>query len=419
MRVFLNGLAANAGAGLTYLHNVVPSLASSPGVRTTLAIQPSLREKFKHLVNVQLVGPSKMLGTTRRFLFEQCALPGLIRNSGADILISAGNFALRRSPVPQILLSGNSLYTSADFYRDLRSRREYSMMIDTFARGLLAKRSVRWADQTVAPSKAYAEELGRCTGTEVSVVHHGFNRGTFFAGTISLSTEVSQKIRDTEGCLRLLFVTHYNYYRNFETLLRAVPIMQKQLARKVKLFLTCKLERSANPGAYNPQSAAELIHTLGISDNVVQLGTVPYECLHHLYRACDIYVSAAYAETFAHPLVEAMASRLPIVASDLPVHREVCRDAALYFPRFSPEHLANAVARLDRSPDLRDQLSTAGLQRSSGFSWNNHVEQLLDLASRIRKHQSELSGKYSLCTPFSHPVIDLAGDRVYSPEPKS
>ena len=69
--------------------------------------------------------------------------------------------------------------------------------------------------------------------------------------------------------------------------------------------------------------------TLGVRDNAtLELGTVPYRSLHRLHRACHIYVTPAYAETFAHPLVEAMSSGLPVVASDLPVHREICGDAA-------------------------------------------------------------------------------------------
>jgi glycosyltransferase involved in cell wall biosynthesis len=108
---------------------------------------------------------------------------------------------------------------------------------------------------------------------------------------------------------------------------------------------------------------------------------VPYASLHHLYRACDLYVTAAYAETFAHPLVEAMASGLPVVASDLPVHKEVCGDAAQYFQRFSPELLAEAVARIAGSSEFNLQLSTAGKKRSGNFSWAEHVNRLLALAA--------------------------------------
>src|SRR5213592_1206941 len=159
IRIFMNGLAASAGAGLTYLHNVVPHLSELPGVHTTLAVQPTLRPRFEWLNNVDLICPEGISGTARRFVFEQTKLGDLIRKSRADVLISAGNFALRNSPVPQILLSGNSLYTSEDFSRDVRSRGDYGPWLDTRIKGFLAKQSLRWADCTVAPSNAFAQEL--------------------------------------------------------------------------------------------------------------------------------------------------------------------------------------------------------------------------------------------------------------------
>jgi len=381
--LFLNGLGASAGAGLTYLYNVLPQLSTIPGQRVTLAVQPNLRADFAAFPNLDLVDAAVPAGAARRFWFEQQALPGLIRSSGAEVLVSVGNFALRKSPVPQILLSGNSLYTSREFYRDLRSRGEVGMWLDTRIKGVFARESIHWAERTVAPSRAYAEELQRWTGKEIVAIHHGFDRGVFFADSVGLPPAAQQNIEAARGSLKLLFVSHYNYYRNFETLLRAVPLLRHALGgRSIRLFLTCELRAGANPGTYNPARAAALIDQLGIREEVVELGTVPYPLLHHLYRACDIYVTPAYTETFAHPLVEAMASRLPVAASDLPVHREVCGDAARYFPRFSPERLAETVAAIATSHEVSRQLVAA--ERSAAFSWRDHVEQLLELARSIR-----------------------------------
>lgn len=382
IRLFLNGLGASAGAGLTYLYNVLPQLSAMPEVRTTLAVQPELKAGFRDFPNIALADADVPTQTARRFWFEQRELPGLVRQSGADVLISAGNFALRKSPVPQILLSGNSLYTSRDFYRDLGSRGEYGMWADTRIKGAFAKRSIYWAARTVAPSRAYAEELQRWTGKEVLAIHHGFDRGVFFADRTGLPDAIRQKVDAASGCVKLLFVSHYNYYRNFETLLRAVPLLRDGLARRIRLFLTCELRPGANPGAYDPSRAAALVEQLRIREEVVQLGAVPYRLLHHLYEACDVYVSPAYTETFAHPLVEAMASKLPIAAADLAVHREVCGGAARYFPRFSPEKLAETVAGIAGSEEVAGQLVAA--EKSAEFSWRAHVEQLLEVAKAIR-----------------------------------
>ncbi|HEV7217997.1 MAG TPA: glycosyltransferase [Terriglobales bacterium] len=384
MHLFLNGVAASAGAGLTYLRNVVPELAKRTGVKTTVAVSESFHREWITLPNISLVTMQNSAGAVRRFWYEQTHLSGLIRDSGADVLVSTGNFALRTSPVPQILLSGNSLYTSKDFLGDLRCRGDYRLLLDTKGKGLFAKRSVIWADCAVAPSEAFAKELSDWTGTHVKTIHHGFDRERFFQDGKPLADEIQRKLDAAQDAVRLLFVSHYNYYRNFETLFRAIPILQERMgSRPVKLFLTCKLAPEQNPGSYRTEFANALVRKLKITDSVVELGAVPYEQLHGLYRSCHIYTTAAYTETFAHPLVEAMASELPVVASDLNVHREVCGEAALYFERFSPKDLAMQVWRMVESRNISQNFAAKGLARSRDFSWQLHVDQMLALAGSL------------------------------------
>jgi glycosyltransferase involved in cell wall biosynthesis len=386
IHLFLNGLAASAGAGLTYIRNVTPHLSASPGVQATIALSPSLRRELGNPPNISFL-EVESIGAPRRFWFEQQRLPQLIRRSGANVLVSTGNFALRRSPVPQILLSGNSLYTSRDFFSDLFTRHEYRMWLDTRLRGLLARSSVNWANCTVAPSEAFAAELRRWTGNRHVVgIHHGFDHAAFFRDQTALPPGIADRLLPANGTLRLLFVSHYNYYRNFETLFRALPLLKQNLKQwKIRLLLTCQLTPGANPGSYSPAAAASLVRELGVAEEVVELGTVPYHLLHQVYRSCDIYVTAAYAETFAHPLVEAMASALPVVASGLAVHREICGSAGLFFDRFSPQALAGQISELAVSSQLRRDLSDRGLARSRDFSWRHHVEQVVSLAQSLLK----------------------------------
>ena len=298
--------------------------------------------------------------------------------------------------MPQILLSRNSIYTSPDFYHDLRSRREYRAWLDTRLRAVLAKRSVHWADITVAPSEAFASELIRWTGRNVLAIPHGFDQDAFTRDLSPLPSEVDDKLRAANGSLRILFVSHYNYYRNFETLIRALPLLRENLApRTVKLLLTCRLDAGPNPGAYHPEKAAALLRKLGVSEMLVELGALPYRQLHQVYVRADVYVTPAYTETFAHPLVEAMASGLPVIASDLPVHREICRDAAVYFPSFSSERLVEATVQVLRSEVASKRMAAIGLERAHSFSWKTHVERVLDLSERLidsKRTRTAISG---------------------------
>ncbi len=387
IHLFINAVAGNAGGGLTYLRNFIPQLARRANTRATVLLSadvaanlsPQLADTYDN-IQFEKFPPA---GTALRFLREQTLLPYLIRRSGADVLLSTGNFALRNSPVPQILLSRNALYTSTDFYRDLLGRREYRLWIGERLKALLAMRSLAWAGCTVAPSQAFADDLKRRTGQHVVAIHHGFDQRTF-AGENAPPSSLLDKLRKSPGTIRLLCVSHYNYYRNFETLLRALPLIQRQVApRRAKLFLTCDLHSNPTRGTYRSKSAVQLIKELGLRDDVVELGAVPYQHLHHLYKACDLYVTAAYAESFAHPLVEAMSVGLPVVASDLPVHREICERAAAYFPKFSPGGLADSVAEIANSPARHAQLSHHGIARSQNFSWSKHVDAIMAIAQQL------------------------------------
>jgi glycosyltransferase involved in cell wall biosynthesis len=385
IHLFVDASAASSGSGPTYVRNVVPHLAARTDLRSTILVSPLLRREFRDQTNVSFVEFTGESGSAAiRIVRAQRSVPELVRRSGANVLLSAGNIALFRSPVPQILLSGNALYTSRDFFHDVMQRRDYGLWLDTKLKGQIAKWSVRAADRTVAPSQAFADEIKRWTGVSALAIHHGFDQNLFFRDTEPLPAELKKKLERTRDELRLLFVSHYNYYRNFETLIRAVSALRELIEpRRLSLFLTCRLEPGANPGSFRPEAAARLVQELGVGSNLVELGAVPYHLLHHVYRACDLYVTPAYVETFAHPLVEAMAAGLPVLASDLAVHREVCGDAAVYFPAFSPDLLAETACRVTQSREVSGKMSERGLQRSRDFSWKKHVDQIVALAEEL------------------------------------
>jgi glycosyltransferase involved in cell wall biosynthesis len=397
IHIFINALAASAGGGLTYIRNVIPEIAGRHDVQATILIETGLRREFVECANIHFLTGETFPNAGNRLWFEQHAVRKLIKKCGADILLSAGNFAIWHAPVPQILLSRNALYTSADFVRDLRNRGEHRLWLDTNLRGAAARWSITAADCTVAPSEAFAEDLRRWTGRPIVAIHHGFEREFFARDRSPLPASVQSKLDAAGSALRLLFVSHYNYYRNFETLIRAVPLIKQRMRpRQVCLFLTCKLSRGANPGPYKPDSAAALVRDLKLSEDVITLDSIPYCLLHQLYRAANIYVTAAYAESFAHPLVEAMSSGLPIVASDLPVHKEICGNAAVYFPRFSAEGLAEQVCELANSSQDTAKICRAGIARSADFSWKLHVDRILDLSRILVRKDSGNQGRHFL-----------------------
>ncbi len=385
IRLFINAIAATAGGGLTYVRNVLPRLAAQDDVHTTLLVGGTLGAEIAESDRVTVLREDISGSSARRLWHEQRNLPGVIRRCGAEVLLSTGNFALYRSPVPQILLSRNALYISNDFVRDLRQRGDYRLWLDNEVKAVFARWSVGAADCTVAPSAIFARELKQWTGKDVVSIHHGFDHELFFADNSPLPAGVKAKLDAAEGSVRLL------------TLIRAIAILKRKLRpRTVRLILTCRLNSKDNPGEYRADTAAALVKQLDLDCEVVELGAIPYSLLHHLYRACDFYVTPAYAETFAHPLVEAMASGLPVIASDLAVHQEICGEAARYFPRFSPEGLSEAVIGALEPADQVTDMRQRGELRARHFSWDRHVRELLQLVQSLAGKRKASSGVLQL-----------------------
>src|SRR4029077_5185456 len=79
IRLFINGLAASAGGGLTYLCNVIPHLARRADAETTVAFSSAMHHDFDGLANISFVESPESGGAAGRFVREQTALPGLIR----------------------------------------------------------------------------------------------------------------------------------------------------------------------------------------------------------------------------------------------------------------------------------------------------------------------------------------------------
>jgi glycosyltransferase involved in cell wall biosynthesis len=88
-------------------------------------------------------------------------------------------------------------------------------------------------------------------------------------------------------------------------------------------------------------------------------------------------------EGFGLPLVEAMASGVPVAASRTSAIPEVCRDAAAYFQPESPENMAEKVISIIEDTALRKTLTSRGKERARDFSWERAAGETLEFYERV------------------------------------
>lgn len=164
----------------------------------------------------------------------------------------------------------------------------------------------------------------------------------------------------------LLYMGSFMPYKNVETMIRGMaelPDMTLHLLSRISPERRAELEELAPPGA-------RIVFHNGVTD-------AEYEAM--LGRTTAL-ISLSRAEGYGLPLVEAMSHGTPVIASNIPIFREVGGDAASYVHPDSPSEFAGAVRTLEQ-PELWKARSRLSVERAAGFSWDESARRLLDAAA--------------------------------------
>lgn len=172
---------------------------------------------------------------------------------------------------------------------------------------------------------------------------------------------------------RLLFVGQILPYKGVHVLVEAVGRLVAS-GREVRLTLI----GSGEPGY--EQRLREEARPLG--DRVTFLGRVDRAQLPALYRAHDLFIfPSTSVEGFGLTFLEAMASGVPVVATDSGGHGEVIRDGinALVFPEENSEALAATMARMLDHDDLRRDLARRAMEEvRRRFRFDRYLDEIED-----------------------------------------
>lgn len=110
------------------------------------------------------------------------------------------------------------------------------------------------------------------------------------------------------------------------------------------------------------------------------LDNVSDEYLKHVYAASTCLIAASEGEGFGLPLIEATQHKLPIIARDIPVFKEVAGNHAFYFNGLQPESLSNAVKAW---LDLKENGQAPDSKHMPWLTWKQSTEQLLSVLLKM------------------------------------
>lgn len=166
---------------------------------------------------------------------------------------------------------------------------------------------------------------------------------------------------------------------------------KKNLARLIRAHLRLRQQRKdlefdlvlcGRPGE-GYHEIAKLCEEAGPRDRPIFTGCVPEHDLTLLYRGATCLALPSFHEGFGLPVVEAMASGIPVISSNRSCLPEIGGDAAIYFDPLSEEEIVAALERLMTDPELRECLRNRGLERAKRFTWESCARTTLAALERL------------------------------------
>ena len=376
MRIIINAISANTGGIVTYTSNLIEYIGRQE-VDAIIYVPRAFDASSFNLPNVMVkkVPVKKFYGPVHRFIWEQIVWRKIVKESGADVLYSSANYGVLYPPIEQVLLVQGEIYLNPVYRDKVLPTLPLSEQFSAFLRRNLMLYSARHSITTIFPSEV-ALQAALDYGPDIA---HNSVVNYLGVGDRFSVTDNRRNWRE-DGQLKLLYVSVFYPHKDPITLAEATRLLNDK-GLKTKSRITME------PHDFEPwpSSHGELqaLQSERYAD-CVKIGRIEHHKLTDALKLYDAFVFPSMAETFGFPMVEAMRSGIPLIVSDIPIHREICGDSALYFELSNPGDLAERLNELDQDPNLRETLTTRAKKRAiNSFSWKKHIETLHSLMSSI------------------------------------
>ena len=241
------------------------------------------------------------------------------------------------------------------------SHPEYFARFFTLRSRILVRNSVRNSVKVFTVSEFSRKEIVERFLTKTDKIHtilNGVDRVRFYPG------KDGQEHLDDFGLISgqyFLSVGRLEPRKNHVNLLRAWAKLSRPRPRLVIV--------GQRHFGYN--EALNLISTLQLQRDVVVLDRVADDVLPAIFRHAKAFVYCSFAEGFGMPVLEAMASGVPVISSRTTALSEICEGAALLVQPHDVNEISAAIARLDQTAGIREDLIRRGMTRILAFSWDN------------------------------------------------
>lgn len=359
---------ASPAAGVRrYIHALASALAALDDAPDLVALGGDRHTIPRGLAHVGEPGhPPTNLGWTL------VGLPRAASRAKVDIIHAPSYTAPLIAPAPVVLTVHDVSYA--------RHPEWYPYRRDIIRRAFY-RRSAHAAAHLLTDSDFSAVEIEAAYGiapARITVVPLGVDPA-FAADAGGMASPLPTEI---EGPF-LLHVGDLHARRNVEVVVEALAEVRRHFGRGPAVSLVLAgVDRGSGAGL------CAMAAGMGLVDAVIPLGSVGEDLLHALYRAASALVYPSRYEGFGLPLVEAMASGVPVLASQAASIPEVVGDAGVLLDPDDASAWALAILDVLNDVHVRTDLIARGRARAAAFTWERTARATLEVYRRVGARQT-------------------------------
>lgn len=246
------------------------------------------------------------------------------------------------------------------------------------------KRTAKWPDKIITISefsKIQISEYFDIPKGKINVIPLGVNKRWFQEFPESIFANVTAKYNLKKNYF--LFVGTFQPRKNISRLIEAYLSLPDGVKKNTPLVLVGRAGWGSD----------DIVHKLSsnhFGNSIRWLNHVPYEDLLPLVKSARALVYPTLFEGFGLPVLEAFASKVPVVTSNTTSVPEVAGDAALLIDPTDSSSIAIGMQKIIEHPTLSSDLIEKGYLRALDYSWEKTAMKTIDVYRQVLRERSLL-----------------------------
>ena len=357
---------ARSGLG-TYLLSFISNYQKEDGV--TLELFGSPLDKFKYTSGKDIkfipVNVSDSLNAERRWHYFSAHT--FVKKHGYDAVIY---------PAPERVLPVSFKTRSVVVVNSVIDTK----LEDNFAYFTRKKirKSFDAVDRIIAASQFIADDLisHGIDKNKITVIYNGIDHKLFYP-----PIDTSDDFADIKPfAIRKPYFTYGSKLSGPEK--KHIELIKAFSLFKEKTKLPHRLVISGSDGEYSDEVHKAAFESPYASE-IFLTGFFPHESFAKLYSDSDGCIFPSTVEGVGLPILEAMATGVPVACSSSCALPEIAGDSAIFFDSDNIEEIANCMERIVVDVGLKNTLISNGLERAKSFNWENTVRQTIDIVKKL------------------------------------